>query len=190
MINWRNVALLVLIIGLPIVLLLLSRSANTFSTRLPVLGPYELSGEDTLYGQLEIDVDGVKDKHLLLHFAQTGDTNALNTPALLNLKKLAKRLPEAGDIVILSFGSKAPKQSGKYEYWLHKNDSSMANHLSSLVLYTQDSDDLQEDQMIVLVDRNRQIRGFFKGAHDRFMRNILGELVVLRKEFNEGTDNR
>lgn len=185
--NWRNIGTLLLVLAVPLALILLFRTGKTHLLTLPVLAG------DSATAILRENVDfppNLEQAHFLLYISESVD-NQLNPPAQENLETLAERLEKARahptapvkDIYILSVDNK-PHTGFNKTTWLHWQVDTQVDAIVEQMGggYGRTEQPL-EDHLCYLVDKKGQVRATYFAAHGKFVRDILGELVVLENEF-------
>lgn len=188
--NWRNAGILVLVLVVPVLLILVFRTGTTRLTHLPIYGSTEYVGSDSVNYQVDFSALTDKDlpqKHLLLYFSD-GVRNLISPKAEEHLNKVSERLKEVNDIAFVYFGeNQVPSESTDEIFRVKTNVDLGAFVKNQLILDFQKSPEPIKDHLVVLVDKDRRVRGYYFAAHDRFDRKVLGELVVLRDEYTIAT---
>lgn len=186
--NWRNAGVLFVVLIVPILLILLFKTGTTKITRLPVFGPKEFVDGDSVDHRVPLDLligddAQLTGKHILLYFSE-GMDDILIGEATDNLQRVAKRFKEVDDVVILSIGDSL-SDTDHPDTWLQRKARIDAKQFvrKHLLLDFEESDAPIADHLAFLLDKDLRIRGYYFAAHDKFDRDLLGELVVLRTEY-------
>ncbi|MCB0737309.1 MAG: hypothetical protein KDC92_07340 [Bacteroidetes bacterium] len=184
--NFKNIGILGAILLLPVAIFLVLKSGQTIVTDLPYFGEPTVEGTDTqqykapLSGLFE---DKWPDKHLILHFVPDSPT-VLSEHAVGNLKNIQERLPEVDNIILLTvFSNGIEKHNIPFNDHWQKTQLKTPNNLKDGWLDVfpgyEKSKEYDQDQVLVLLDKDRQVRGFYQAANDRLPKDLLGELRVL-----------
>lgn len=189
--NKKNVGILLAILVLPFSIALVLKLGKTEVLPLPYYGPEQISGNDTLPYKVDISrlfgEDKWPNEHLLLHFVPLEETE-LYKHAIGNLKKIEERLGEVDNITMVSaLNQDARKDVPVTEHWI--TSDAVSNELNwiekDLLPGFEKSTNYADDQVLVLVDKERHVRGFYFAGSDKLSKDLLGELVVLRINYAE-----
>mgnify|MGYP000395076955 CR=1 FL=1 len=200
--NWRNTGILILVLLVPILLILVFKTGTTNLVNLPVYGDkvFVVDSDSVDY---TIDLNKLIDnlpeqianKHFLLYLGED-KTGTLQQEAIENLTLVSRRLENAvnhprhpvDDIVILSISENGFKKA-RNSVWLQvKSKKNLSDFVSNQLGFAfEKSENPIEDQMVFLVDKDRRVRSLYFAGHGKFDRDLFGELVVLKNEYELAT---
>ena len=184
--SFKNIGILGAILLLPVVIFLVLKSGQTIVTDLPYFGEPKIVGTDTQQFKApvsDIIEDQWPDKHLVLHFVPDSPT-VLTEHAIGNLKKIHERLPEVDNMILLTvYGNNVEQHKIPFDkHWQKVQLKSPNNIKESWLSFFpgyEKSKHYDDDQVLVLLDKERHVRGFYQAGNDRLPKNLLGELRVL-----------
>lgn len=193
--RYRNIAILLIILLLPIVIFMVLKTGKTVVSELDYFGPSKRVEDDTLRYRVPmhklVDTSQYTGQHLILHFIPH-DSSALFTHAVANVHGIAQRLPEVENIKLISFTdpSSVTDTALQYNAFWHEIPLPSIDQTfiaKALLPGFEKSDQYATDQVLILVDKNFFIRGFYFAGNDKLDKELLGELRVLRLSYGEET---
>ncbi len=210
----KTILVAFLILGLPIVLTFCLHSGKNQYKTLPVLGPKEVNNQgDTVYHNIgsftftnqngeRITSKQLEGKFYVAHFFFTECPDVC--PKLIeNLKEVQKQTQNLDDFRILSMTVKPESDNPQTlkEYANQKGINTNKWHLLSgqqeniealarnnfLITAKEDQHGYQDyihSDLLVLVDKEGKIRGFYKGSDEQAVENLVDEVAVLVEEYD------
>lgn len=209
----KTILVAFLILGLPIVLTLCLQSGKNQYKTLPVLGPKEVNNEgDTVYHKIgsfsftnqdgeKVTSEQLEGKFYVAHFFYTKCPDVC--PKLMdNLKEVQKQTRNIENFRMLSITvnpeSDTPQRLKEYaqENGINTNKwHLLSGEQANIEALAQDKFLItaKEDQhgyqnyvhsdLLVLVDKEGKIRGFYKGSDEQALETLVDQVAVLLEEY-------
>lgn len=179
-----------IIVGLPLIIVLFLKQGKPKLHKLPIYGPKEVNqnGDTSYFKITDTLFSKMQDEMIILHFFDYSNIEVSDKTdySIVEMYEVGRSIRDVKNIRILSLTEKSNPildTLTRQKYWIYKDMDTLQSFIENSIKHNYIlSNNFISDGIVVLLDKERRIRGYYRSKHSKFKQRLLSEIIVLHDE--------